>query len=67
MKPYLTRGAAAAYLTGLGLPGSSRSLSALASKGTGPKFIRIGGSIRYTKAALDAWIAAAAVGGGGEV
>jgi predicted DNA-binding transcriptional regulator AlpA len=41
---------------------SERTIERLRVAGTGPKFVRIGKSIRYQPSALDAYIASRVVG-----
>ena len=63
MDALLTREQAAAVL---GL--KSQTLAAWACRGTGPPYIRCGGAIRYSVAALERWLQARTVGAasGGE-
>jgi excisionase family DNA binding protein len=61
-KPYLTTVEAAAYL---GL--SPHTLNMWRSESRGPGYMKFGGRVRYTRAALDAWAAGRTVTPGKEV
>jgi hypothetical protein len=59
LKDYYSRKEAARYLTSIGHPIEAKTLANLASnnnEGGGPPFDRVGwGSVRYSRADLDAW------------
>lgn len=57
-KHYWTVNEAADYLTQvLGLHTTASTLRTLATRGGGPKYHKFGRMVRYTRAALDTWIA----------
>ncbi len=48
--------AAGAYIGGTDSPISARTLQRWRQRGFGPKFLRVGNSIRYRQSDLDEWL-----------
>lgn len=55
MSDHLTPAETAAYLGGSS-PKSTSTLAQWRSSGVGPSYIKVGGSIRYRRSDLDAWL-----------